>query len=86
MARVKSVYAVLAKTGADAWYIQTYVDDTEAGRKWIKTSGEKGKTYLIVAFRGGPITVEVQTTEKRTLVAVPVAEIPAPSEAEEEES
>ena len=89
MGRVKSVYAVLAKTGpdsSDGWAIATYVKDTEAGRKWIKKEGIAGSTYLIVAFRGEPVTVKVQATEKRTLVAAPaVAEPEALSEAEGEE-
>ena len=84
MGRVKSVYAVLAKIGNKDWQISKYVDDTEAGRKWIKAHGIKGSTYLTVAFRGEPVTVKVDTVEKRTLVAAS-AEIPAEEPAEEEE-
>jgi len=86
MVRVKSVYAVLVETMPNTWGLAAYVDDTEAGRKWIKAHGEADITYLIVAFRGGPVYVQVETTEKRTLIeqGQPAPE-PEPEPDEEEE-
>jgi len=40
-------------------------------REWIRDEGQTEHPYQIAAFKGAPISVNVETAEKRTLTSLP---------------
>lgn len=54
--------AALGADGEDAPH-----ETTADAAKWIKENGVAGKTYRVTHVTFGPVTVKMQTVEKRTL-------------------
>ena len=66
--RTKREYAVL-EIGANNFTLLTdQLQDTDDARRWIRDSGQAGARYRIVCLIGGPVQVQVEPVEKRSLV------------------
>ena len=75
MGRTKSEFVVLAKMkGGDVTdlkyvYIAGGLHSTEEARAWLRKNGTADGIYYIVAFRAGPLAVQIENIPRRKLIA-----------------
>lgn len=72
MGRAKSEFVVLGRVkGTDKNYYLVIggLGSTEEARVWLKKNGKESEEYQIAAFSSGPITIHIEKTYRRTLVA-----------------